>query len=216
MTPVRRPTRLLLAAATATAALALSACSPSESALDESTTSPNQVDEQSEDSTHSTSSEGVLDSLDAPALHNGVEPATPGTAYIDVEGTRLDFTVSSCDLIAGETGDRYIGLATGDTALGYAELRWDRSIGDGVGWAWIDEYVQLSLADDEAVSRFSNSLIQLEQDQDGTVSWDHGSAAELPVLRVQGPLATAAGTLAAAPVAESPLDGDFIASMHCG
>ncbi|MGY6498191.1 MAG: hypothetical protein ACXIUP_08190 [Microcella sp.] len=160
---------------------------------------------------------GVLDSLDAPELHTGIEPADPGTAYLVVDGTRLDFTIESCDLLATDAGERHIGFATGDTELGPAQLRWDRSIGDGVGWAWIDEYLQLSIEDAGTdPTRYSNSIIQLEQDVDGTVRWDHGSAAELPILRVQGPLATTAGELDAAPVADAPLTGVFTGSMHCG
>lgn len=167
--------------------------------------------------TDDTASGGVLDSLEAPALHTDVEPADPGTAYIEIDGARLELAINSCDLISNDDGDRYIGLASGDTVAGPTELRWDRSIGDGNGWAWIDEYVQLSIATDvDGTTLMSNSMIQLEQDQDGTVRWDSGSAAELPVLRVQGPLATAAGTIDAVPFAEEPLTGEFIASMHCG
>lgn len=155
-----------------------------------------------------------VDELHADALHDGVPPADPGTAYIEIAGERIEFGDVECSV--ADTPGAQAFRATASQDDGHL-LYFAREIGPDIGWSWEDEYVQLALLDppgDDGTDRYSNAMIQHERAEDGAPEWDWGEGAS-PVIRVVGDQATATGVMAAMPFAEDPLTGDFIAAVTC-
>ncbi|MBE1457879.1 hypothetical protein H4W79_002093 [Nocardiopsis terrae] len=158
----------------------------------------------------------ALDELFADSLHD-VAPAAAGTAYIEVDGTRLEFDELSCEHMEAEGGERLSVLATGEDAdLGPIELRMTREIGPDLGWNWEDELVQLTLVGGTRDRELNSiSMVQHGRERGGSPEWDHGSGPS-PLIRAMGEEATATGTIADAPMSQDPLSGDFTAAAHCG
>lgn len=155
-----------------------------------------------------------LDELHADALHDGVAPADPGTAYIEIAGERIEFGEVECTV--DETPGAQAFRATASQDGGHL-LYFAREIGPDIGWSWEDEYVQLALLDpveDGDVDRYSNAMIQHERAEDGAPEWDWGEGPS-PVIRVVGDQATATGVMEAMPFAEDPLTGEFVAAVTC-
>ncbi|MFV2198631.1 hypothetical protein [Nocardiopsis sp. LOL_012] len=157
----------------------------------------------------------ALDELFADALHDVVS-AEAGTAYIEVDGTRLEFDEPSCDHTEAEGGERLSVLATGnDAGLGPIELRMTREIGPDLGWNWEDEFVQLTLIGGTPERELNSiSMVQHGRERGGSPEWQRGSGPS-PLIRAVGQEVTATGTLADAPMAQDPLSGAFTAAAHC-
>lgn len=157
----------------------------------------------------------AVDELFADALHEGVAAAAAGTAYIEVERTRLEFGELTCEHHELEGGDRFRVMSTAETEFGPTELVMVREIGPGIGWSWEDEYVQLTFVGGTPDRELNSiSIIQHERERGGAPEWDHGDGAS-PVIRVVGDDVTAAGRIDAAPFAEDPLTGEFTAAANC-
>ena len=158
----------------------------------------------------------TLDELFADAPHD-VPPAEPGTAYIEIDGTRLEFDEPSCEHAELEGGERFSVLATGnDSEFGPIELRMVREIGPDLGWNWEDEFVQLTLIGGVPDRELNSiSMAQHGREQGGSPEWDHGSGPS-PLIRTTGEEATATGNLGKFPMAQEPLTGDFVTAVHCG
>lgn len=204
---VRRTTQAL--GAVAVAAL-VAGCGGDATSVSEAAAEP--VEDSGEGSSE------VLDELYAESLHEGVEPASPGTAYIEVAGERIEF--SDLDCIVDETpgASRFRVEARGDAdGVGHI-LYLDREIGPEIGWSFEDELVQLALlttaATEEAPDRFSNSLAQHGREEGEQPEWAEGSGPS-PLIRAVGQQATATGSLDGAMFADAPLEGDFVAAATC-
>lgn len=160
-----------------------------------------------------------LEQLRAASLHDGVAPAEPGTAYIEIAGRRFDFATVTCAGSEGPRGETFNATASDDSdGVGHL-LYMGRNIGPSVSWAWEDEHVQLALLATPAgtagaLDQFSNSMAQHNREQGEDPVWSTG-AGQSPLVRIVGEQATAIGTLAGQAFAESPLEGDFVAALTC-
>ncbi|WP_159621343.1 hypothetical protein [Ruania rhizosphaerae] len=171
--------------------------------------------DQDEDEAGSAAAGDYLDVLVADSLHPDVEAAEPGSAYIEFASDRLDFDDVECRIEDVPDAGVFEVTARGETGLGPAELRWSRTIGSGVGWAWEDEYVNLSLVGGTAERELnSNSMVTAQRDEDGETEWLSGSGTT-PLVRLVGTEATAVGAFDGTPGSEDPLVGDFVAAVTC-
>ncbi len=159
---------------------------------------------------------GYLDELYADSLHDGVTPAAPGTAYIEIAGERFDFEEVTCTLSEEPGAEKLYVHARGESTGAGHHLYFERAIGEDIGWNWEDEYFQLALLtpDEDGTEQFSNSLIQHERAKGGDPEWAHGEG-ELPVLRIVGKEVTTVGALSAAPFAPDPVEGPYVAAVTC-
>ncbi|UFU03751.1 hypothetical protein LQF12_03840 [Ruania suaedae] len=156
-----------------------------------------------------------LDVLFAESLHGDVHPAEAGRAYIEVAGERLDFDEVSCRIEDAPDAGVFEVVARGETAHGPTELAWSRTIGSGIGWAWEDEYVRLTLiggTEQRELNDISTATAQREEGEE--VEWLEGSGST-PLIRLAGTEASATGSLDPLPGAEDPLLGDFVAAVTC-
>lgn len=158
---------------------------------------------------------GHLDELYSESLHEGVTPAAPGTAYLEVAGERFEFEVSefACS-VSDEQDIGYFRVTTSTDADGN-QLLLNRDIGEGVGFHFEDEFVQLALMVTEGgESRMSNSMAQHEREQGEPAEWVRGSGTH-PLIRVVGDEATASGVLEGVPFAPDPAEAEFVAAATC-
>ncbi|MDT0201722.1 hypothetical protein [Nocardioides sp. AE5] len=159
-----------------------------------------------------------LDELFSESLHDGVAPAAPGTAYIEVAGERFEFGSVQCD-ISDQTSRGIFSLSASDDASGTGhQFYLSREIGPDIGFNWENEYIQLALlttpARGDTPERFSNSMAQHGRDEGDPPAWDWGNGTS-PLVRVVGDEATAMGTLEGILLAPDPLEGDFVAAATC-
>ncbi len=188
---------------------------PSEDADQSNDTGQSEDTDQDEDEAGSAAAGDDLDVLVADSLHPDVEAAEPGSAYIEFASDRLDFDDVECRIEDVPDAGVFEVTARGETGLGPAELRWSRTIGSGVGWAWEDEYVNLSLVGGTAERELnSNSMVTAQRDEDGETEWLSGSGTT-PLVRLVGTEATAVGAFDGTPGSEDPLVGDFVAAVTC-
>ena len=160
-----------------------------------------------------------VEQLHSDSLHPGITPADPGTAYIEAAGQRIEFTTVQCSISEDARGENFNATASDDSAGAGHMLYMVRRIGPSVGWAWEDEHVQLALlttpaGDGSNLARFSNSMAQQNRDQGGEPKWLSGSG-QSPLVRLVGNQATGTGTLEGMVLAESPVEGDFVAALTC-
>lgn len=158
---------------------------------------------------------GLLDELYSESLHEGVTPAAPGTAYLEVAGERFEFEVSvfACS-VSEEQNNSYFRVTTSTDADGN-QLLLNREIGTDIGFHFEDEFVQLALMVTEGgESRMSNSMAQHEREQGEPAEWVRGSGTH-PLIRVVGAEVTAAGVLEGVPFAPDPAEAEFVAAATC-
>lgn len=213
--PMRRTSLLVLAPLLAL----LTGCSGAEETAEADASAGSATsdgDEAASDGDNGTGAGEALDELFTDTLHDVASAAT-GTAYIEVDGTRLEFDEPTCEHVVEEGGERLTVLATGDDPdFGPIELRMTREIGPDLGWNWEDESVQLTLIGGTPERELNSiSMVQHGRDQGGSPEWAQGSGPS-PLIRATSEEVTATGTLADAPMAEKPLSGDFTAAVHCG
>lgn len=145
---------------------------------------------------------GGLDTLYAESSHEDVETAAPGTAYINIDGERLEFTGLECDVTEGDGGSAVQFDVEGETSYGLTKLSVLRGIGWDVGFEYEEELIQVTHLQDAAGSgspaRWSTatnfSMAQNSGDEDGTINWHRGDGPD-PMLRIVGSDVTAKGTL---------------------
>lgn len=171
-----------------------------------------------EDAAAPAPSTDYLDELYADGLHEGVAPAAPGTAYIEIEGERFEFTSLSCT-VNDEPGRGQFIVSASDESTGSGHMLYlSREIGADLGFNFENEHVQLAhlivSGDDETMAQYSNSMAQHARDEGEAPDWLEG-AGESPLVRVVGDEATAIGTLEGVMFAEEPLEGDFVAAATC-
>ncbi|MTV24611.1 hypothetical protein FTX61_04145 [Nitriliruptoraceae bacterium ZYF776] len=156
-----------------------------------------------------------LDELYADRLHEGVSPAAPGTAYLEVAGERLEFPSLTCTVNDEPGRGQFLVSASDDTGH---QLYLSREIGPDIGFDWENEHVQLALlttpGDEETMAQYSNSMAQHARDEGAAPEWLEG-AGDAPLVRVVGDEATATGTLGAVAFADEPLTGEFVAAATC-
>jgi len=186
--------------------VALLAACGSESTNDTSGASAQTQEEReanSDSNTEAKSSEGGgLDTLYAESLHDDVETAAPGAAYITINGERLDFTGLECDLTDLDGGSAVQFAVEGETSYGVTRLSVWRGIGWDVGFEYEEELIQVThlqdAADANKPARWSTatnfSMAQNSGDEDGGIKWHRGDGPD-PMLRIVGSDVTATGTL---------------------
>lgn len=145
---------------------------------------------------------GGLDTLHADSLHDGVETAAPGNAYITIDDERLDFTELECDVTELDGGSAMKFAVEGATSYGVTKLSVLRGIGWDVGFEYEEELIQVthvevsgdgnSFVDWNSSSNFS--MAQNSGDEDGGIKWRRGSGPD-PMIRMVGSDVTATGTL---------------------
>lgn len=159
-----------------------------------------------------------LDELFSDALHEGVEPAASGTAYIEVEGQRYVFTDVACEVHDDPDAGRFNVVAYEEAGGIGHQLYFKRTIGDDVGWNWEDEYVQLAVqileGGEDAMNQYHSSLAQHEREQGAAPEWELGDGTS-PLVRVVGKQATATGVLEALMLHDEAVEGEFIAAVTC-
>ena len=207
---------LIAVSTTLATALLLVGCSP-ESALNDDAGQVVEPTETSETNGSDESSAGVgLDSLEADRLHDAVEPAAAGTAYIEIEGERLDFAGVECTADEREGAEILQFIVQGDTAYGRTELSLRRGIGPDLGFDYEEELVQVTHIGGTGGRELNDiSNAQNGGDEDGTTEWFRGDGPD-PMIRIVGSEVTATGTLAGLPGAENPHEGEFVLAAHCG
>ena len=159
-----------------------------------------------------------LDGLYSESLHSGIETAAAGTAYIEIEGERLEFSGIECKITERDNGEALLFNVEGETVYGTTELSVLRGIGWGVGFDYEEELVQVShLAGTNGRDRDSAdiSMAQNSGDQDGGINWHRGGGPD-PLLQIVGANVTATGTLSGHPGSENPQEGDFVLAANCG
>lgn len=155
---------------------------------------------------------GGIDGLESDALPDGVAPAAAGTAYIEIEGERLEFTGLECSFTDEEDAEAVNFTVEGQTAYGLTELWVSRVIGWGAGFDYEEELVQVSLLDGEFAEI---SMAQNSGDEDGGIEWHRGDGPD-PLLAVVGSDVMATGTLEGHPGSENPQAGAFVMAANCG
>lgn len=203
----------------ATAVLLLSGCASGGPSTSEPPQSRDT--DQSAETTQGTApvaSGDYLEELFSESLHDGVAPAAPGTAYIEVAGERFEFESVQCDVF-DEPSRGVFSLSANDDASGTGHRFYlSREIGPDIGFNWENEHVQLALlttpASGDAPEQFSNSMAQHGRDEGEPPAWDWGDGTS-PLVRVVGDEATAMGTLEGILLAPDPLEGDFVAAATC-
>lgn len=156
-----------------------------------------------------------LDDLYAASLHDGISPADPGTAYIEVAGERFEFENLDCTVADEPDRGQFIISAGGEATGSGHRLYLSRQIGSDIGFAFEEEHVQLSLlVVEDGAEKMSNAMAQHERDQGEAVDWIRGSGSH-PLVRVVGNEATASGVLEGVPFAHDPAEAEFIAAATC-
>lgn len=172
--------------------------------------------ETSQDSPESTSD--YLDELYSESLHEGVAPAPPGTAYIEVAGERFEFENLDCTINDQPGRGQFIVSASDDTSGSGHRLYFSREIGSDIGFNWENEHVQLALltapGGGESMGQYSNSMAQHSRDEGKPPEWLEGSGTS-PLVRLVGNESTATGSLSEIMFADTPLAGEFIAAATC-
>lgn len=152
----------------------------------------------------------------ADSLHDDVEPAAAGSAYIEAGGERFEFSDIECSIDDAANGGNFTLIVQAETHEGPTELRMIRAVGD-TGWAWVEDLVQLTLVGGTE-TRESNSIAmaQLNVDESGNeVDWLSGDGT-LPLIRVVDNQATASGALKGTMFSDDPAAGSFTAAANCG
>jgi len=163
-----------------------------------------------------TSDTVYLEELFAEALHEGITPAAPGTAYIEVAGQRFDFDEVTCSL-GEKPGAEQLHIDVSEERSGSGHLMYiERSIGADIGWNWEDEFVQLAVLGEaeDGSPQMSNSLVQHDRPEDGDPKWHRGEGVS-PLIRIVGKEVTTTGSLGGVPFAPEPLEGEFVAAATC-
>lgn len=159
---------------------------------------------------------GGLHDLYAAELHAGVDPAEPGTAYIIIEGERLDFTGVECTLTEVEDFDSLQFIVQNDTDYGVTELSVSRAIGVGRGFDYEEELVQVTHLGGTGGRELNDiSIAQNAGAEDGSIEWYRGDGPD-PMLQIVGSDVTATGTLGPFPGSENPSEGEFSLAANCG
>ena len=146
--------------------------------------------------------EGGLDTLYAESLHDGIETAAPGTAYITIDDERIDFTGLECNVTVGDGGSAVQFAVEGESSYGVTRLSVLRGIGWDVGSDYEEELVQVTHLKDAAnvgsslrwSSSTNFSMAQNSGDENGGIKWRRGDGPD-PMLRIVGSDVTAEGTL---------------------
>lgn len=154
---------------------------------------------------------GGIDGLESDALPAGVEPAVAGTAYIEIDGERLEFTGLECSFTDQDDAEAVNFTVEGQTKYGTTELWVSRAIGWNVGFDYEEELVQVSLLDGEFAEI---SMAQNSGDEDGGIRWHRGDGPD-PLLQVVGSDVMATGTLEGHPGSENPQAGAFVMAANC-
>lgn len=155
---------------------------------------------------------GGIDTLESDALHAGVEPAAPNTAYIEIEGERLEFTGVECSITNDTDAEAVNFTIENETSYGPTELWVSRAIGWNVGFDYEEELVQLSLVGGEFAQI---SMAQNSGEEDGSIEWHSGDGPD-PLLTVMGSEVVATGTLEGHPGSDAPVAGEFVMAANCG
>lgn len=155
---------------------------------------------------------GGIETLESDALHDGVETAAAGMAYVEIEGERLEFTDVECSITDEEDAKSVNFTVEGETSYGLTELWVSRSIGWGVGFDYEEELVQVSHLSGEVAEI---SMAQNSGDEDGGIDWHRGDGPD-PLLAMVGSDVTATGALEGHPGSENPQEGAFVMAAHCG
>jgi len=155
---------------------------------------------------------GGIDGLESAALPGGIESAAPGTAYIEIEGERLEFPGLECSFTDEEDAEAVNFTVEADTQHGLTELWVSRAIGWNVGFDYEEELVQVSLLDGEFAEI---SMAQNSGDEDGGTDWHRGDGPD-PLLAVVGSEVMATGTLEGHAGSDNPEAGQFVMAAHCG
>ncbi|MBX9470990.1 hypothetical protein [Microcella sp.] len=207
---------LITVSTTLATALLLVGCSPESASTDE----PGQAIEETESTETNANGEsatgGGLDSLEADSLHDAVEPAAAGTAYIEIAGERLDFAGVECTADEREGAETVQFIVQGDTAYGRTELSLRRGIGPDLGFNYEEELVQVTHIGGTGGRELNDiSNAQNGGDEDGSTEWFRGDGPD-PMIRIVGSDISARGTLAGLPGAENPHEGEFVLAANCG
>ncbi len=218
MTTTRLSSVLAVPAALALATV-LAACSPEvmPSDSEEAPVAPDSSDGgANDDADDGATAGGGLEGLYADSLHDGVETAAAGTAYIDIEGERLDFSGVECTLTDRDGGEALVFTVEGETAYGTTELAFVRNIG-WLGFDYEEELVQVThLGGTGDRGEFSDiSMAQNAGDEEGGIEWYSGDGPD-PMARIVDSDVTAIGTLSGTPGSENPQEGDFALAANCG
>lgn len=140
----------------------------------------------------------------------------PGTAWIEVDGERIEFPTARCKHEEFELGERLSASANvNDDTHGPTEISVKREVGDGVRLPFEYELVQLTLVGGTE-TRTSNGIGMLQHShykKDG-FKWLRGSG-DIPAVRIVGQQLTAQGNLEASPFSERPLIGKFTLALSC-
>ena len=227
-------TRARTIIAAAAVALTLAACAADEPETQSIELAPAQEQEQTEPAADDEQSQGeeggpgdgtdggepagsseYLDELRADALHDGVDPAAPGTAYIEYVSGRLEFSKVTCSL-SEDAGKEHLYIVASEDTEGVGHMMYmNRSIGEEIGWDWEDELVQLALLGERnGEPRMSNALAQHDRPKDGDPEWLKGEGAS-PLVRIVGDAATSTGSFDEVPSAAEPVGGSFVAAATC-
>lgn len=159
-----------------------------------------------------------LEGLYAESLHSGIEAATTGTAYIEIEGERLEFSGIECKITERDDGEALQFNVKGETTRGTTELSVLRGIGWGVGFDYEEELVQVThLADSDGrdLDAVDISMAQNSGDEAGVKRWHRGNGPD-PMFRIVGANVTATGRLSGHRGSENPQEGDFVLAANCG
>lgn len=155
---------------------------------------------------------GGIEGLYSDALPDGVETAAAGTAYIEIEGERLEFTGVECSFTDRDDAEAVNFTVEGETSRGLAELWVSRSIGWGVGFDYEEELVQVSHLGGEFAQI---SMAQNSGEEDGSIDWHRGDGPD-PLIAVVGTDVVATGTLDGHPGSDDPQAGAFVMAANCG
>lgn len=147
-----------------------------------------------------------------------VEIPDAGTAWIEVEGTRIELGDATCDY--NDALENSESLATNAYIMnhpdhGDVQLSTARAVGDGKRTPFESDRVQLSLIGGSEF-RENNGISSVSHYRDAKGhDWDFGEG-EPPIIRAHGDIVTAVGVLEGVPFAEKPLEGTFRLALNCG
>lgn len=209
--------RLTSAAAVLATTMLLVGC-----ALDSSPRDPEQASATGDEQSDATDQEAApaasgayLDTLYSDALHNGVAPASPGTAYIEAAGERYEFTDIACTISEEPGREQLIVNAGGEITGSGHRLYFSRQVGAELGFNFENEHVQLSVLTGEgSAATMNNSMAQHARDLGEDPDWMFGEG-ESPLVRIVGGEVTAIGVLQRLPGAPSAVEGTFLAAATC-
>lgn len=176
----------------------------------ESDTPQDSAQSATQDTTHE-----FLDVLYSEELHTDVQPAAPGTAYIEVAGERFEFSDLTCTISEQPGREQFIVAAGQETTGAGHQLTLSRQIGADIGFSFEEEHVQLSLlVTQDGTEKMSNTMAQHEREQGQPAQWIHGSGTA-PLIHVVERQATARGVVAGVPHAPISTDSEFVAAATC-